>query len=299
MANGKALNSGMRKILVTGAGGQLGSRLAELAGSDRAMIFALDRSELDITDPQSIARSLDRHQPHAVINAAAYTAVDRAESEPEVAHLINGDGPGWLAAACASRGIDVVHISTDYVFDGMAQRAYLPSDNPSPQGAYAASKRAGEMRVAEAFAGATNANWWVIRVAWLYDVRGANFMQTMVRLGTSGKSLRVVDDQVGAPTAARPFADALLTLVTLEHPIPSGIWHYGTAGPTTWYGFARAIFSALGMHVELAPCTTAEYPTPAKRPAFSYLDGTAFARAIGIPHVPWEEELKNEIDRMK
>ena len=288
----------MRKVLVTGGRGQLGSRLAEHAGGNAAMVFAVDRSACDITDPQSIARTLDAFEPHAVINAAAYTAVDRAESEPDLAHAINAIGPELLALACAERGIDFVHISTDYVFSGTSQQPYSPEDPTAPQGVYAASKLRGEEAVKQAFASAaTAARYWIIRVAWLYDVRGSNFLQTMLRLGNAGKDLKVVDDQVGAPTAARPFAECLMALVTMVTPPKSGIWHYSTLGPTTWYGFADAIFKAQELDVDLSPCTTDEFPTPAKRPAFSYLDGGPLANAMGRAQVPWDLELKNELNR--
>jgi len=288
----------MRKVLVTGGRGQLGSRLAEHAGGDVAMVYAVDRSECDITNPQSIAQTLEAFEPHVVINAAAYTAVDQAESDSDQAHAINATGPELLARACAERGIDFLHISTDYVFDGTAQQPYTPLDPTAPQGVYAASKLSGEEGVQRAFkASAHVARFWIIRVAWLYDVRGSNFLQTMLRLGRSGKALKVVDDQVGAPTAARPFAECLMELVTMNNPPESGIWHYSTLGPTTWYGFADAIFKAQALNVDLSPCTTEEFPTPAKRPAFSYLDGAPLAKALGRSQVPWDLELKKELNR--
>lgn len=261
------------------------------------MVYAVDRSECDITDPQSIARTLDAFEPHVVINAAAYTAVDQAESDLDQAHAINATGPGLLACACAERGMDLVHISTDYVFDGTAQQPYTPSDATAPQGVYAASKLGGEEAVQRAFRASEHvARFWIIRVAWLYDVRGSNFLQTMLRLGNAGKALKVVDDQVGAPTAARPFAECLMELVTMENPPQSGIWHYSTLGPTTWFGFAQAIFKAKGLSVDLTPCTTEEFPTPAKRPAYSYLDGAPLADALGRTQVPWDLELTNELN---
>ena len=283
----------MRTVLVTGANGQLGSRLMENPGQSDLRIVGFDRDELDITAPQSIADALRTHRPDVVINAAAYTAVDRAEDEPEPAHAINALGPRLLAEACAERGIDLIHISTDYVFDGTQNRPYVPSDGPNPKGVYADSKRAGELAVAAT----PGCRWWVVRVAWLCDTRGQNFMQTMLRLGQSGKALRVVNDQHGVPTFARPFAEALLKLAAHPERVPAGIWHYGPEGPTTWYGFAQAIFDGHGMYVELSPCTTADYPTPAERPAYSYLDGKAFAEALQLPYVHWKEALRHEIER--
>jgi dTDP-4-dehydrorhamnose reductase len=282
----------MRTVLVTGANGQLGSRLMENTDQNALRIVGFDRAELDITCPESIAEALEKHQPHVIINAAAYTAVDRAEEEPERAHAINAKGPQLLAEACAAHGVDLIHISTDYVFDGTLDRPYVPSDVPNPIGVYADSKRAGELAVETT----TGVRWWVVRVAWLCDTRGHNFMQTMLRLGRSGKALRVVNDQHGAPTFARPFAEALLKLAAQPERIPSGIWHYGPQGPTTWYGFAQAIFEGYGLDVELAPCTTADYPTPAKRPAYSYLDGKPFADALQLPQLHWKEALRHEIE---
>ena len=282
----------MRTVLVTGANGQLGSRLMENPGHNSLRIVGFDRDELDITSPESIAEAVKKHQPDVVINAAAYTAVDRAEEESELAHAINAEGPRLLAEACGAHGVDLIHISTDYVFDGTQERPYVPSDVPKPMGVYADSKRAGELAV-EAM---TGARWWVVRVAWLCDTRGQNFMQTMLRLGQSGKALRVVNDQHGAPTFARPFAEALLKLAAQPQQVPSGIWHYGPQGPTTWYGFAQAIFEEHGLDVELAPCTTADYPTPAKRPAYSYLDGKPFADALHLPQLDWKEALRHEIE---
>lgn len=294
--NSKMVPSSMRKILVTGAQGQLGSRLAE-SENDGLQVVALDRSALDLASSDSIGHALDQHEPHAVINAAAYTAVDRAEEQEDRAFLVNATGTANLARACAERGIDLIHVSTDYVFDGTSTRPYRPNDTPNPIGAYARSKREGERCVEQAFQLATS-RWWVVRVAWLCDVRGHNFMQTMLRLGREGKSLRVVDDQHGAPTFARPFAQALLELAANPERVPSGIWHYSPEGITTWHGFAAAIFDLHGLEVNLAPCSTDAYPTPAKRPAYSYLDGSEFAQALGVPQHHWREALAIEIDQL-
>jgi len=291
----KSVSSNMRKVMVTGANGQLGSRLSEHPVDAQMHLVPLGRKELDIADTESIKRAIEVHRPDVIINAAAYTAVDRAESEPELARQINATGPGLLARACAEHGIDFIHVSTDYVFDGEARRPYRPGDQPNPQGIYAATKYDGEQQVEEAFKSLDNPRWWIVRVAWLYDVRGSNFMQTMLRHGRAGKALRIVQDQQGSPTAARPLAAALLTLAKHPSRVPSGIWHCGTEGPTTWFEFAQAIFKEYGLEVDATPCSTAEYPTPAKRPSYSYLDGAAFAHALKLPYMPWELELKNEI----
>ncbi|MBO75233.1 MAG: dTDP-4-dehydrorhamnose reductase [Flavobacteriales bacterium] len=282
----------MRTVLVTGVKGQLGSRLMENVSQDNLRIVGLDKDELDITSPQSISDAMKTCEPDVVINAAAYTAVDRAEEESDRAYAINAEGPRLLAESCARHDVDLIHISTDYVFDGEQDRPYLPSDAPNPKGVYADSKRAGELAL-EATAGL---RWWVIRVAWLCDTRGQNFMQTMLRLGQSGKALRVVHDQHGVPTFARPFAEALLKLAAQPERVPAGIWHYGHEGPTTWFGFAQAIFELNGIDVELSQCTTAEYPTPAKRPAYSYLEGKTFSDLLQLSHVNWKEVLKRELE---
>jgi dTDP-4-dehydrorhamnose reductase len=294
--NSKTVSSSMRKIVVTGAKGQLGSRLAE-SQNEGLQVVALDRSVLDLASPNSIHQALDQYEPDLVINAAAYTAVDRAEEEVDRAFLVNATGTNSLARACAERGVDLIHVSTDYVFDGTSTRPYRPEDPPNPIGAYARSKREGERFVEQAY-DQTTSRWWVVRVAWLCDVRGHNFMQTMLRLGREGKSLRVVDDQHGAPTLARPFAQALLELAANPESVPSGIWHYSPEGITTWNGFAAAIFDLHGLEVNLAPCTTDAYPTPAKRPAYSYLDGSEFARALGVPQQHWREALAIEINQL-
>lgn len=295
MAEQTPANSSSRKVLVTGASGQLGSRLVELGQKPGLHWVGYGRPDLDITDEAWVGKVLDREHPDALVNAAAYTAVDRAEEESELAHQINGIGPAVLANACAERGIPFIHISTDYVFDGVQNRAYLVSDLPNPQGVYARSKRAGELNVEKAFEGCRDARWWIIRVAWLYDVRGKNFFQTMVQLGESGKALRVVNDQFGAPSAARPFASTIERLIQNLESVPNGYWHYSNEGPTSWFEFAKAIFALKGLEVDLTPCSSAEYPTAAPRPKFSYLDGQNFAEVLGVERMHWEQELKQEL----
>lgn len=286
----------MRKVLVTGGKGQLGSRLAEIQ-LEGLQVVALDRSALDLASKDSIDQALEEHQPHVVINAAAYTAVDRAEEEEDRAFLVNATGTHDLARACEVRGVDFIHVSTDYVFDGTSTRPYRPDDAPNPIGVYARSKREGERLIEQTYRQSAS-RWWVVRVAWLCDVRGHNFMQTMLRLGREGKSLSVVNDQHGAPTLARPFAQALMNLAAHPGKVPNGIWHYSPQEITTWHGFAAAIFDLHGLEVNLASCTTDAYPTPAKRPAYSYLDGSEFAQALGVPQMHWREALAIEIEQL-
>lgn len=291
----KLLPSNMRKVLITGANGQLGSRLRE-CDQPGTQIIALDQDSLDLTEPNSIAAALEAHNPDVVINAAAYTAVDRAEEEVDAAYAVNATGPGHLAKACAERGVDLVHISTDYVFDGAAHQPYRPTDTPRPIGVYGASKLAGEAAVEVAYASA-EASWWVIRVAWMCDARGQNFLQTMLRLGRSGKALRVVADQHGTPTFARPFAEALMRWAAGSNRAPSGVYHYSHSGRTTWHGFAQAIFDIHGLEVDLSACSTAEYPTAAKRPAYSCLDGSDFYRLSGLKQQDWKDVMAFELER--
>ena len=282
----------MRKALITGANGQLGSRLSELALSNGDPVIVCDRTKLDITDPTSIEQALSKHRPQVVINAAAYTAVDQAEEEVEKAYAVNAVGTEHLARACANSSIDMIHISTDYVFSGNQSEPYRTDDEPSPTGVYGQSKWEGEKAVQSAFAERENSHAWIFRVAWLYDSRGENFAQTMLRLGASGKALKIVDDQLGAPTAAGPFAEFLLKVAQNPALLRPGMWHYGTLGPATWYDFAMAIFAHKEMDVDATPCTTETYPTPARRPAYSYLDPYPLMQALGQKPEHWKDQLR-------
>jgi dTDP-4-dehydrorhamnose reductase len=284
----------MRRIIITGAQGQLGQRLVEQL-SQRAGLQAigLDRSALDISSTKSIEQALNHWTPDAVINAAAYTAVDQAEDESELAHAVNAKGAGNLAQICAKRGLNFIHVSTDYVFDGKASTPYQSDQTPNPIGVYGASKLAGEEAVHGAFQNEnTAAKFWIFRVSWLYDSVGKNFLTTMLRLAEKGFPLRVVEDQWGAPTAAGPLAAMLIDCIDKPEQLASGIWHYGTAGPTHWCGFAQAIFEFRNLNVEVHPCSSSEYPTKAPRPSYSYLDPNPLMQALGKKAIPWKEELK-------
>jgi dTDP-4-dehydrorhamnose reductase len=266
------------KILVTGGGGQLGRSVAA-----RADAWAPDVDELDICDPAHAARVAGHD---LVINAAAYTAVDKAEGERDKAFAINRDGAGHLARACAERGIRLLHVSTDYVFDGTGTRPYREDDPIAPLGVYGASKAEGEQAVHEA--GGT-----VVRTSWLFAEGGPSFVHTMLRLAKERPVLRVVADQRGCPTYAGDLADALLALGKLPRLAPT--YHYCNAGETTWHAFATAIIEEGRRRVPLAcerieAITTAEYPTPAKRPAYSVLD-TNRIRDAGIVPPPWQAGL--------
>lgn len=269
------------RILVTGGDGQLGRSIVRRA--DGHQVVALDHDGLDITDAAQVAAQLDAHAPALVINAAAYTAVDKAEDQRDRAFAVNADGAGHVARACAARGIPMLHVSTDYVFDGTAARPYREDDALAPLGVYGASKAAGEAAVREA--GGT-----VVRTSWLFAARGPSFVQTIVRLASERPVLRVVADQRGCPTWAEDLADALLALGADGD--PGGIYHFCDAGETTWHAFAEAIVAGARRYRPLAceridAITTAEYPTPARRPAYSVLDTTRI-RALGIVPPPWK-----------
>jgi dTDP-4-dehydrorhamnose reductase len=270
------------KLLVTGGNGQLGRSVARRGASAGHVVAALDVDRLDICDQVAVGSYLDEHRPTLVINAAAYTAVDRAETERGRAFAINRDGVGVLARACAHRSVRLLHVSTDYVFDGTATRPYREDDEPTPLGAYGESKFEGERL-------AIDAGGTVVRTSWLFEERGPSFVHTMLRLAAERSVLRVVADQQGCPTWADDLADALLALS--GHSRLASRYHYCGDGPTTWHGFAEAIVEQGRRHRELLctriePISTAEYPTPARRPAYSVLDTTRI-RDLGIVPPPW------------
>lgn len=278
----------MRTLLVTGAVGQLGRRALALAAQRPGLAaVGLGRSDLDICDPDAVERAFDRYRPDVVLHAAAFTAVDAAESHAEEAFRANRDGTAHVARAAAARGLPLLHISTDYVFDGTAARGYLPGDPTRPLGVYGASKLAGE----EAALAAAPAHARIFRVAWLYDREGRNFLNTMLRLAAAGTPIRVVDDQTGTPTHAAHFATLLLDVAADPDRLPPGVWHYGHRGTTTWYGFARALFAHAGLHPDLHPCTSADFPTAAARPRYSHLDPEPLHAALGLSPVTWEDAL--------
>lgn len=281
--------------MITGAKGQLGNRLVEKLNQRSGLeAISLNRIDLDISDENSVRKALDKWAPDGVINAAAYTAVDQAEDETELAFSVNFQGVEHLAKGCAKKQIPFIHLSTDYVFDGSNSSPYKASQTPNPMGVYGASKLAGEEAVQAAFHDHNNpTKFWIFRVGWLYDSVGKNFLTTMLKLGRKGEELRVVSDQWGSPTAAGPLASMLVDCMENPDCLPSGIWHYGTEGPTHWYAFAQAIFQLSSLEVDVQPCKSSEYPTKARRPAYSYLDPKPLMQALGKPVIPWREELQN------
>ena len=285
-------------VLVFGGNGQVGqellralSPLGEVVATTRNGVLPDGRAceVADFNEPDGLPAVLNRVQPLVVVNAAAYTAVDRAEQEPEAAQRANAEAPGVIARWCATHGVPLVHYSTDYVFDGQGKRPYLPDDATAPLGVYGTSKRDGEDAVR-----AAGGRHLIFRTAWVYASHGANFLRTMLRVGGERDELRVVADQVGTPTPAALIAG--VTAQALQHPAQlSGTWHLTAAGQTSWHGFAEEIFAqalAAGM-IERAPrvlpITTAEYPTPARRPAYSCLDTSSLEADFGIELPDWRD----------
>ncbi len=280
-------------ILITGANGQVGWEVARRAKG--VSLRTLTRAELDVSQRDAVLATVAAAKPKVVINAAAYTAVDKAESEREAAFAINRDGPAYLAEACAKNGAALIHISTDYVFDGTKPGAYLETDTTAPLGIYGASKLSGEEAVR-----AVLRNHVILRTAWVHGIHGHNFVNTMLRLARERDTLRVVDDQHGCPTFAGDLADAILAIarrtVTGTAPLDGyGTFHCVGTGETTWCGFARKIVAEAAPIIRKQPTVeaiaTADYPTPAKRPANSVLDCTKLARVYGVTMRPWEDGL--------
>lgn len=286
----------MSRLLIAGAGGMTGSELSQQARNTEWDLVALTRSDLDITDPDAVSAAVSAAKPDVVINAAAYTAVDNAERNAEAAMSVNRDGAAYLARAAASAGAAVIHISTDYVFDGRASRPYAPGDETRPLSVYGETKLAGENRVREC-----NANHIIIRTSWVYHHSGSNFMRTMIRLGSEQRELRVVDDQSGGPTSAADLASALLHAAKAATLGASscGTFHFSNAGVTTWYGFAKAIFEERGGEMPaITPIATRDFPTAAARPSYSVLDTSSFSSRFGVKPRHWRDALRSVMERM-
>jgi dTDP-4-dehydrorhamnose reductase len=287
------------KVLVLGAGGQVGHELRRHAWPADTQVLAFDRLGLDITRREAILATVAREHPDVVVNAAAYTAVDRAESEPEAAWATNCSGPGQIAAACGEGGIPLIHISTDYVFDGAKSGPYREDDPVNPLGVYGASKEAGERAVREALR-----EHVILRTAWVYGAHGHNFVKTMLRLAEQRPVLRVVADQIGSPTAAGEIAGAIALIAwrIANGNTAWGTYHFAAAGTVTWHGFAEAIFDLAsrwrGPPPRVEPITTADYPTPARRPANSVLDCSRIAAAFGVEPRPWRAALAEVIEEL-
>jgi dTDP-4-dehydrorhamnose reductase len=274
------------KWLVTGAGGQLGHDVVALLTDAEEAVTGLARADLDITDPKAVDAAIAAlGDDGVVINCAAYTAVDDAESDEDTAHALNATAPGLLAEACKRHGARLVHVSTDYVFAGDEHTPYDEETRTQPRTAYGRTKLAGEEAVL-----ASGAHAFVVRTAWVYGAAGANFVRTMANLAAQRDTLTVVDDQVGSPTWTTHLARGLIGIATSD--VPPGVWHCTNSGQTSWCGFARAVFEELGLDPErVQPTTTDKFPRPAPRPAYSVLSGAKWA-AAGLPAMPsWREAL--------
>ena len=288
------------RILLTGVNGQVGWELQRTL-APLGEVIAADRGMLDLADTASIRRGVDAIAPDLIVNPAAYTAVDKAESESELAHAINATAPGELAQAAAARGIPLVHFSTDYVFDGRKSGAYTEADVPNPLGVYGASKLAGEQAVL-----AAGIPHLILRTSWVYGLRGRNFLLTMQRLARERDSLAVVDDQFGAPTWSRLIAEATALVIARwldrsGQTATSGIYHLTCDGRTSWHGFTAAILAHLAQTDEklarLTAIPTAGYPTPAARPANSQLNSDKLAATFGVRLPDWESALALCLDQ--
>lgn len=286
-----------QKVVVVGAGGQLGRELIRWS-TPAVECLPLDRATLDIGDRDAVARCLAKLAPDQLINSAAYTAVDAAETEPEAAHRANVTGPENLALVCRELGIRLIHVSTDFVFDGESAHPYTPDAPASPLGEYGRSKLAGERAICDVLPESL-----LVRTAWVYSSFGGNFVKTMLRLMAQRDELAVVADQVGTPTWAGGLARALWAAV--ERPQLSGIYHWTDAGVCSWYDFAVAISeeaSARGLlsaPVKVRPIPASEYPTPARRPAYSVLDKTASWHDLQLEGVHWRQQLRAMLDDYK
>jgi dTDP-4-dehydrorhamnose reductase len=279
------------RLLILGAGGQVGQALGARAG---AAALTLARAACDITDRAAVAQALAAPGLSAVVNCAAYTAVDRAESERELAFAVNAEGAGIVGRAAAERGLPLVHLSTDYVYAGTGTAAYREDQPVAPVNVYGASKAAGDAAVA-----AGDPAHLILRVSWVFGVHGANFVKTMLRLGRDRRELRVVDDQKGGPTAAGDIAEAIMAMAgrCLQPGFAAwGIYHFAGRPSTSWYGFARAIFArAAGPAPRLVPIKSRDYPTPATRPLNSMLECGRIRCVFGIDRPDWRRSLSRVI----
>jgi len=284
------------KLLIFGAGGQVGTALRSAVWPSGVTITALTHAQADIGDAAAVAAAIDTSSCDVVINAGGYTAVDKAESEPAAALRINGEAPALIAAECVRRGAALIHMSTDYVFDGEKPAPYLESDPPAPLGVYGASKLAGERAVAERLE-----RHIILRTSWVFSATGANFVKTMLRLAAAGRDIRVVQDQAGGPTPADDIAWAIAQIVAriTAVPVAWGTYHYCGTPAVSWYEFARVIFEVngamTGKQVPVTPISTKDYPTAARRPANSRLDCAKIRGAFGMEQRPWRAGLESAI----
>ena len=289
------------KILLIGKTGQIGGELKKLVGNLGTLI-AIDRKQLDLSHPESIEASILSIQPEIIINAAAYTEVDKAEEEPQLAMTVNGTGPGLLAKAAKKVGAGLIHYSTDYVFDGCSKTPYKEGDAPNPLSVYGKSKLEGEKALNKA-----GIPYLILRTSWVYSHRGKNFLLSIQRLAKEKNSLRIVNDQIGAPTWARSIAKGTHKILgkclnqnwpKIKDPSLSGIFHLTCQGKTSWHGFAKEIInlSGKGKNIALQPIPTTEYYTPATRPPYSLLSNEKIKKIFSLDMPQWEDALKDYIN---
>ncbi|MFN8277990.1 MAG: dTDP-4-dehydrorhamnose reductase [Chitinophagales bacterium] len=276
----------MKRVLVTGSLGQLGKALVAASANFQIEFLCTDHQNLDITNQSAIAQFLQEHAVDAVINCAAYTAVDKAESEPDAAQMINAVAPGILAEETLRRKVKLVHISTDFVFNGNQSHPYQETDATDPLSVYGKTKLAGEELVLQA-----NSAALVVRTSWLYSPFGNNFVKTMLRLCRERDVVKVVADQTGTPTYASDLARAILTLIQ-DQPSASGVLHYSNEGTASWYDLAMAVRDVAGLKTRIEPIPTTSYPTPAIRPKFSVMDKSMFKQLTGLDIPYWRHSLE-------
>lgn len=287
------------RLAVTGREGQVAASLIEAArGSDDVEVVAVGRPQLDLAKPETVLAALDAANPDIVVSAAAYTAVDQAEDDKDLAFAVNAVGAGKVAEAAARLGVPVIHLSTDYVFDGAKDVAYVEADPTAPLGVYGASKLAGERAVA-----AANPRHLILRTAWVYSPFGKNFVKTMLRLAADREELSIVADQWGNPTSALDIADAILHVAAqLGKDTAFGVYHLAGTGETNWSGFARHVLETSralgGPHARVRDITTADYPTKARRPANSRLSSAKFAAAFGWTAPDWRQAAELVVARL-
>lgn len=288
----------MKRLMVAGAGGMTGSEVTERAAGFGWTVLPYSHAKLDISRRDDVASAVQACRPDIIANCAAYTAVDRAESEPALAAAVNAEGARNLARAAAAAGVPIIHVSTDYVFAGDARAPYAPDAITGPLGVYGRTKLEGEAAVRE-----ETPSHLIIRTSWVFSHRGHNFVKTIMRLAVERNELRVVNDQLGRPTSAADLAQALLVAAgaLVNDPGYEGTYHFANAGETTWFDFAKGILDELRSKVEhlstkLVPIDTSEYPTAAKRPRYSVLDTSGFTERFGVVPRPWRDALRDTID---
>ena len=277
------------KILICGSNGQLGKEFRKLAKEDTLYQWLFtDIDELDIRNASLVSLFFEQNKPDLVVNCAAYTAVDKAESDAVNAYALNRDAAGILAAECKKKDVVLIHVSTDYVFSGISPRPYKEEDPAEPTSVYGDSKLQGEAKIIE-----TAGRALIIRTSWLYSMNGNNFVKTMLRLGKERGEVKVVDDQLGSPTYAYDLAVAIMDIIPQVDSV-SGVelFHYSDSGQVTWFGFAKSIFELSGISCRCFPVTTAEFPTPVRRPAYSVMDTTKITDRFGVKVPDWKESLR-------